>query len=175
MGDVPVGAEEQGRKKKIEVTEAAECEGHVLDEKGRVYMTIKWNGGKGGYNETAILTMMNTPHDKKILEGHWLEYCNQRGYTDDLFRKKGVSVVKLVLEHEWSPEGRPVAVVEYNHGENGRLVVYKALEKNNDRNGLMAAWTAYCNKIGVVDDAFLKGHVNKDHKEVQSKKRRRRV
>ena len=68
-----------------------------------------------------------------------------------------------------------MSVVEWNHGENGRLVVMKALEKNNDRNGLMAVWTAYCNKIGIVDDVFLKGYVNKDHKEVQSKKRRRRV
>ena len=81
-------------------------------------------------------------------------------------------VVKLVLEHDWSREGCPVVVIEWHHGENGRLVVKDAIEKNTDVNGMKAAWTAYCEKINSVDDAFLKGHVNMAHKQVQSKKRR---
>ena len=103
-----------------------------------------------------------------------MEYCQKEGYTDEMFCKKGISVVKLVTGHEYSICGRPVAVVEWNHGEKGQLVVHTAMEKMTDVNRMKAAWTDYCTSINNQDEAFWKGHVDKNHKTVPSKKKRRR-
>ena len=151
----------------------AECIGHLLDLKGIVFMQLKWENG-GGFSERAVKTVMRTPIDKKVLEGTWMEYCQKEGYTDEMFCKKGISVVKLVTGHEYSICGRPVAVVEWNHGEKGQLVVHTAMEKKTDVNRMKALWTDYCTSINNQDEAFLKGHVDKNHKTVPSKKKRRR-
>ena len=50
---VPDGTENEGRKVKKQVTEEAECYGHILDKKEMAYMSIKWKGDKEERRDTT--------------------------------------------------------------------------------------------------------------------------
>jgi hypothetical protein len=154
--------------------EPAECYGHKLDDRGAVYMELKWKD-TGDQSRGEVRAVMSKAYEKKKLGPTWMEYCNSKGITDDRFRIEGRSVVKLIRDHDWDKEtGRPLATIEWSHGETTTAVVYRAFEKKGDANGFEAAWIAYCGSIQVQDEAFLKGYVDKNKKAAAGKKRRRR-
>jgi hypothetical protein len=154
--------------------EPAVCYGHKLDDRGAVYMELKWKD-TGEQSRGEVKGIMNKAYEKKKLGPTWMVYCERNGLTDDRFRMEGRSVVESILGHDWDNEtGRPLATIKWSHGETTTAVVYMAFEKKGDANGFQAAWIAYCGRIQVQDEAFLKGYVDKNKKAAAGKKRRRR-
>jgi hypothetical protein len=166
--DQPVGENKTG--------DEAVCYGHELDEKGRVNMFLRWTD-TGEESYAWVGKVMRNKWERMHLGNTWFEYCDANSLNDNLFRMEGLSKVMCINGHEWGNDGRPVAVVKWNHGEISKAVVKNAIEKN-DCNGFFSAWKAYCDGIvGGVDEKMYKGNVVKAHVSVVEnglrKKRRR--
>jgi hypothetical protein len=156
-------------------TEPATCNAHELDKKGLVYMILKWKDN-GSTSRAKVKQIMAKPMEKMAFEKTWFEYCDKKGYDNNLFRNEGVSVVKLVKGHEWDEKsGRPVAHVEWLHGESTKVVVFDTIMKKTDGNGMKAAWVKYCQSIDNVSKGFVEGDVDKKHKqETKTTKKKRK-
>ena len=90
-----------------------------------------------------------------------------------MFRCQGVSTVKYLKGHEFNTCGRPVVEIEWDHGDTTKVMVKDAFERKGDANGFLAAWTNYCDSLGVAPDASMrKGHIEKSYRKVNKKKRK---
>ena len=154
-----------------EVEVPADVYGHVLDDRGGVYMELQWKDD-GIKSRGEVKKIMNSPFEKRQLGRISLEYCNRLEINDELFRLKGKARVKGIKGHEWASCGRPMVEIEWLHGELTKVLVKNAMEYKGDANGFMAAWTTYCDGIGADDMAFRKGHVDKTHRLPIQKKRK---
>jgi hypothetical protein len=141
----------------------AVCYGHRLDKKGMVHMELRWKD-TGDESLGKVGKVMGSNQERRELGATWIAYCDRSGYRDDLFRMKGMARVELVKSHEWDDDGRPVAEVQWKHGEVGRVVVVDTLEKRSDNNRFRGAWLAYCESIGAKDEGFQKGYVDKERR-----------
>ena len=155
--------------------EEAVCIGHALNKKGRVYMKLKWLDNKEEDSIHPVSLVLGCEKEKKKFKHTWLAYCNKKKLDDELFREKGVSVVRNVIGHWWSEGGRPVVEVEWKHGEHSKVNVVDVLEVGKaDLSGYNIAWNAYCDTLEEIGPGFRKGLVEKAKKVVTpaSKKRR---
>jgi hypothetical protein len=159
---------------KTEIDEA-ECIGHALNKKGRVFMTLKWLDGKEKDSIHEVKGVMGSSMETHKFGKTWLDYCEKKKIDNQLFIMKGVSVVKSIIGHVWSEGGRPVVEVEWEHGERSKENVMDVLEVSKDQNGFNLAWNAYCDTLGELDSGFRKGLVVRSRKVAPpaSKKRRR--
>ena len=152
--------------------EQAVCYGHILDKRGQVHMQLRWHN-TGDESLGEVRKIMGDNFERKTLGKTWLEYCDKKGFTNLLFRMKGVSVVKSIKGHEWAQCGRTVACIEWDHGEETKGMVKDTMELNTDKNAFKMAWSTYCDSIGQTDEAFQKGHANKEKRSKINKKRSR--
>ena len=63
--------------------------------------------------------------------------------------------------------------IEWACGDLAKLLVKDVMEKKGDANGFMAAWVAYCDGIGMTDEAFRKGYVDRSRKAKTIKRKRK--
>jgi hypothetical protein len=153
----------------------AVCLRHVIDNRAHVHMELKWKG-ENKPSCGRVDQVMGKVGERLVLGPTWLAYCHAKGYKDELFRMKGLARVDSVIGHGWDDNGRPVAQVQWVHGEVGNIVVATALEKKTDTNRMRQGWMAYCDKIDEKEEGFRLGHVNKEQRKKPSKqgaKRRR--
>ena len=162
--------EDTGKEKESE--EQGVCFGHVLDDKGRVHMKLRWTDtGDESYGE--VRKIMKSEWERRHLGKTWFEYCDTNFLVDDLFRMEGMSKVLRINGHEWGDDGRPVAEILWKHGDASKVLVKNAMEKNDD-NGFKAAWTSYCDGIEGADEGLYKGNMRKDRIVEKGKKKRKR-
>jgi hypothetical protein len=136
------------------------CIGHQINSKGHVHMVLKWSDDPED-SLARVSKVMGVENERKAYGKTWLSYCDGKGFHDELFRTMGNAQVVNVLGHEWDDDGRPMAEVEWKHGEVDKIVVAAALEKNSDHNKMRACWAEYCGRIGNMDAGFGHGHVDK--------------
>lgn len=153
--------------------EPAVCYGHVLDKRGVVHMLLKWNDDHIMSRASVKSVMNGSMYERKKLGGTWIKYCENNGFLDELFCKKGLSVVQEITGHDWGDCGRPFAIVDWRHGEKSRMLVKEAMEPKTDINGFKLAWKCYGEHIGNSDESFQKGNINKEKKTKKTMKRRR--
>jgi hypothetical protein len=163
---------DEGEAEKEEEAEPADCYGHALDDRGVVYMELRWKDD-GSMSRATVKSVMGRDYERRTLSGTWLQYCDQIGKTGEMFRIHGVSTIASIKGHEFNDCGRPVVEIEWDHGETSKVMVKDAFERKGDANGFQVAWAAYCDSLGVAaDDGMRKGHVDKDRKKVNKKKRK---
>jgi hypothetical protein len=162
------------------VQEQAECVGHVLNTKGRVWMKLKWFDEKVPDSIHEVKGVMMNDKEKRIFGKTWMEYCTKIGLEKDLvFADWGYSIVKSIIGHDWLECGRPVVEVEWRHGERSKEKVMDLLDTSKDQNnGFNREWNAYCDNLGDIDPGIRRGLVDKKRKVVMpgtSKRKRRRT
>jgi hypothetical protein len=160
------GKEEQGdvlREEPDGEKQEARCCGHVLDDRGRVHMKLRWlDSGEESYGE--VRKIMKSGWERKHLGKTWFEYCEANSLSDDLFRMEGISKVVGINGHEWRTDGRPVVEIRWKHGEVGKVLVKNVIEKTDD-NGFKVAWKAYLDGIEEgSNEKLYKGNVDKDRR-----------
>jgi hypothetical protein len=143
------------------------CTGHKLNMKGHIHMVLKWSDDPD-LSLAKVGTVMKVSSERKAFGKTWLSYCDGKGYKDELFRMMGAAQVETVVSHEWDDDGRPVAEVRWKHGEVTKVGVAASFEKGKDKNRMNANWMEYCRRIGMTDEGFLKGHVDKSKRKKKS-------
>lgn len=149
------------------VQEQAECVGHVLNSKGRVWMKLKWFDEKVPDSIHDVRGVMFNKDERQIFGKTWMEYCRKIGLEKDLvFADWGYSIVKSIIGHEWLECGRPVVEVEWRHGERSKEKVMDLLDTSKDQNnGFNLEWNAYCDNLGdIVSGIMPRGLVDKKRK-----------
>ena len=160
------------KAEQIEDLEEADCCGHVLDDKGVVFMELKWKDN-GFLSRAEVRKVMKNKREKKHYGHTWLKYCDENNLSNDKFRIQGQAILKRIKEHDWADCGRPRVTIEWEHGEETKPMVKDVSDVKGDGNGFGEAWTLYCNSIEIADDGFRKGHVDKSKKTLSKKKRKR--
>jgi hypothetical protein len=150
-----------------EEEEEAVCIGHHVDKKGLVHMVLRWTDDPDD-SLGKVAKIMGMPAERKAFGQTWFDYCDGKGIKDEVFRIKGIARVESVLSHEWDEDGRPVAEVQWKHGDVSKLLVATAMEKGSDNNKMKWEWGAYCLRIGATEEAFRHGHVNKEKRKKKS-------
>ena len=154
--------------------EEAVCVGHVLDDRGLVFMELLWKDDNS--NSRAMVKKIMASNTERAQFGPtWNAYCDRMGFLDDRFRIEGTSLVDQIVGCSWSDCGRPMADIAWKHGDLTKVMVKDAMEINTDNNGFKEAWKDYCWSVGKTEESFLKGHVNKEFKKVTTKRKRRRI
>ena len=91
------------------------CIGHRINSKGHVHMVLKWSDDPDN-SLARVSKVMGVENERKAYGKTWLNYCDGKGFRDELFRTVGNAQVVNVLGHEWDDNGRPMAEVEWKHG-----------------------------------------------------------
>ena len=60
--------------------EEAECVGHALNKKGRVFMTLKWLDGKEEDSNHEVRGVMSCQWERSKFSATWFRYCEKHGY-----------------------------------------------------------------------------------------------
>ena len=162
------------------VQEQAECVGHVLNPKGRVWMKLKWFDEKIPDSIHEVKGIMMNDKEKMIFGQTWMDYCRKIGLEKDLvFADWGYSTVKTIIGHDWLECGRPVVEVEWHHGERSKEKVMDLLDTSKEKNnGFNREWNKYCDNLGDIVPGMRRGLVDKKQKVVMpgsSKRKRRRT
>jgi hypothetical protein len=158
--------------------EEAECIGHVLNTKGRVWMKLRWLDEKVPDSIHAVQGVMISKPEKTKFGKTWMEYCSKIGLEKDLeFSEMGYSVVKSIIGHEWLECGRPVVEIEWRHGERSKGKVMDVLETcKAQKNGFNHQWSVYCDNLGDISPGMRKGFMDRSRRitvPVVTNKRRR--
>jgi len=169
VGVVP--SESAGSEEKTEEKEEVEavCIGHHVDKKSLVHMVLRWADDPED-SLGKVAKIMDMAGERKAFGKTWFDYCDGKGIQDEVFRINGIARVVSVLGHEWDDQGRPVAEVQWKHGEVGKLVVATAIVKGCDSNKMKCTWEDYCVRIGATDEGFRGGHVDKEKRKNKSRK-----
>jgi hypothetical protein len=173
-GIEPIEVETSGQVVENLTDEEAYCYNHLLDDKGVVFMELRWRED-GVLSRHPVRKIMSNPLEKKKFGGTWLEYCDGKGIQQELFRNGGQSVVKTIKEHAWGEDGRPLVEIEWVHGEITKVPVKNAMDYKGDGNGFLVAWNKYCDETGMTAEGFRKGHVDKAHKREKLTKKKKRT
>jgi hypothetical protein len=121
---------------------------------------LRWKDD-GTVSRALVRGVMKVQLEREMVGPTWLQYCDHLGFHDKAFREDGMTTVKTIKGHEWGNCGRPMVDIEWACGDLAKLLVKDVMEKKGDANGFMAAWVAYCDGIGMTDEAFRKGYVDR--------------
>jgi hypothetical protein len=123
-------------------------------------MVLRWSDDPDDSVAEVGLTM-RIEKERKVFGRPWLAYCDRMGFKDDLFRIVGIERVETIINHEWNEAGKPVAEVEWKHGDVTKMVVLSLMESKTDLNKMKEKWEQYCDRIGCDDVGFRRGHVDR--------------